>query len=139
MLLERLQTAVLILGMMFFYFIIMPEQVDHIEDARIVPTTVPSIAIWIIILAAVFQFFTSKTEVRLNSMLCVRAVICGGFVIACLAIMKRFGFEFGAPILALGVMLGIGERRLHWIVLGSTVIPLGVWFLVEQVLNRVLP
>jgi putative tricarboxylic transport membrane protein len=137
--LERLQTVVLILGMMLFYFFVMPGQVDHIEDARIVPTTVPTIAIWIIIIAAGFQLFTSKEAPKFNPILCFRAVLCTAFIIACIAIIKRFGFEFGAPILALGVMLGIGERRLHWLALGVVVIPIGVWLLVEQVLERILP
>lgn len=137
--LERLHTTLLIVGMLIFYFLVMPEQVDHIEDARIVPTTVPSIAIWAIIVAAGFQLISSKVRIELNPQLCLRAVICTAFIIACTSIMSRFGFEFGAPILALGVMLGIGERRPHWLFLSVVVIPLGVWLLVEQVLYRVLP
>ncbi|TCS38804.1 hypothetical protein [Reinekea marinisedimentorum] len=138
MTLERLQTVILILGMLFLYFVIMPGQIDHIENARIVPATVPTISIWIIIIAAVFQLFSTKVSVKFNPTLCLRAAIFAIFVITSITIMTRFGFEYGAPILALGVMLGIGERRLHWLFLGSTVIPISVWLLVENVLDRVL-
>ncbi|MGX9416649.1 tripartite tricarboxylate transporter TctB family protein [Vibrio sp. WJH972] len=137
--LERLQTGILILGMIFFYFVIMPGQVDHIENARIVPTTVPTIAIWIIIVTAVFQFISNKATINFNPTLCLRTIACVAYVITSISIMGHFGFEFGAPLLALGVMLLIGERRLHWLFLGAFVIPIGVWLLVEQVLNRYLP
>ena len=50
--------------------------------------------------------------------------------------MENIGFEVGAPILALGLMLGIGERRIRWLIVGALVVPLGVWLLAEQVLNR---
>lgn len=137
--LEKLHTGLLILGLVVFYFFVMPTQLDQIENARIVPKTVPSIAIWIIIVAALFQLFSRKISIKLNAVLCLRTLICSLFIIACIALMDRFGFQFGAPILALGVMLGIGERRLHWLFLGGLIIPLGVWVLVEQVLNRILP
>ena len=137
--LERIQTAVLTLAMLIFYFLIMPNEVDQIEDARIVPTTVPSIAIWTIIIAGAFQFFSDKVSLELKPQLCLRAIVCTVFIIASVATMERFGFEFGAPILALGVMLGIGERRLHWILLGTLLIPISVWLLVEHVLGRTLP
>lgn len=135
---ERLQTVLLILGMLFLYFVIMPEQVDQIKSSSIVPTTIPSIAIWIIIVAAGIQFFLSKESIEFNPILCLRAAVCISFIIACVVIMKRFGFEFGSPLLALGIMLGIGERRLHWLFLGSAVIPIGAWLIVEQVLGRIL-
>ncbi|MEP1765493.1 MAG: hypothetical protein ABJJ53_02390 [Sulfitobacter sp.] len=136
--LERLQSALLVLGMLIVYFFVMPGQVDLVEDARIVPRTVPSIAIGIIALAGVVQFLTSKAVIDIDVLLCVRAAICTAFVIACVAGMERFGFEYVAPILALGVMLGIGERRPHWLFIGVFVIPIGVWLLVERVLDRIL-
>ncbi len=136
--LERLQSALLVLGMLIIFFFVMPGQVDLIEDARIVPRTVPSIAIWIIVIAGVAQFLSNKEVIDLNLLLCIRAAICAVFIIACVAAMERFGFEYVAPVLALGVMLGIGERRLHWLFVGTFIIPIGVWLLVERVLDRIL-
>jgi len=135
---ERLQSALLVLGMVLFFFLVMPGQVDDIRNARIVPRTVPTIAIWTIIVFGVVQFARNQVRVTVDWALCARAAICAGFLIGCVAAMEHFGFEYVAPALALGIMLGIGERRLHWLLLGGFVIPLGVWLLVERVLDRAL-
>ncbi len=53
--------------------------------------------------------------------------------------MSLFGFEYVAPVLALALMLMIGERRPLWLVLGTVVMPLIIWFLVTFALGRALP
>lgn len=136
--LERIVTGAILVFSMTFLFLVMPQQVEAVSYGRIMPSTLPTILLWIISAAAAIQLVTLKDNVGLNS----RAVIRAAMVLALMAtttwLMDLFSFEYVAPILALLLMLFIGERRWHWLLLGGIVIPLGIWLLVEQVLNRAL-
>ena len=121
-----------------FHFLIMPGQIEEVGYGRIIPSTVPSIMIWIVIATAAVQLFTGKETVEVDRLVCARTLGFFALLAVALACMSRFGFEFIAPLLALAVMLAIGERRWYWLLLGGAVIPIGVWLIVERVLDRVL-
>jgi putative tricarboxylic transport membrane protein len=54
-------------------------------------------------------------------------------------LMQRFGFFYIAPVLALAVMLFIGERRPWWLLTGVIAAPALIWLIVEKLLERPLP
>lgn len=135
---DRIITSILILAMLALFFIIMPGQVEQVEDARIVPSTVPGIAIWLIITAGVAQLFWTRETVRIYWPIFIKVIGYLGLVTLAVAAMERFGFEYAAVPMALAVMWSMGERRWSWLLSGGVVIPLGVWLLVERVLDRTL-
>lgn len=136
---ERVLTAgIVVFGLVFLIFVI-PSQVETVDYGRIVPSTVPTIALVILTTTAVVQLFISKFAIPVDLLVCVRAALFVGLMAFAVWLMGRFGFEYVAPVLALAVMFLIGERRWYWLLLGGLIIPIGVWLIVEQLLDRLLP
>lgn len=136
--LERIVTGAILVFSMTFLFLVMPQQVETVSYGRIIPATLPTILLWIIAIAAAVQLIILKDNVGLNSRVVFRAALVLTLMTGSAWLMDLFAFEYIAPILALLLMLFIGERRWYWLLLGGIVIPLGIWLLVEQVLNRAL-
>lgn len=136
--LERVVTVAILVFSMTFLFLIMPEQVEAVSYGRIIPATLPTILLWIIAAAAAVQLVTLKDNAGLNSRVLVRAIIALTLMAIAAYLMDIFAFEYVAPILALLLMLFSGETRWYWLILGGIAVPLGIWLLVEQVLNRAL-
>lgn len=136
--LERSITFILIVLSLAVLFFVMPNQIEAVDYGRVIPSTVPTLVLWVIIGAAVIQLFQSREIIKLEAVIVARVI---GFILLLLAAvfaMERFGFEYTAPVLALLIMLAIGERRWPWLLLGGVVIPIGVWLIVEQLLDRPL-
>jgi putative tricarboxylic transport membrane protein len=136
---ERIFTAVLVCLGFGFLFIILPSQVETVDFGRVVPSTVPSIALWIIVIAGIIQFFTSTERIELHMHNSLRVIAFIAMFIAVVWLMEKFGFEYFAPVFAVCIMLFMGERRWYWLSFASLAMPLSIWLLVENVLNRVLP
>lgn len=136
---ERIFTAVLVCLTLGFLFVILPQQVESVDYGRVVPLTVPSIALWIIVIAGIIQFFTSTEHIELHMRNSLRASAFIAMFVASVWLMEKFGFEYFAPVFALCIMLFMGERRWYWLLFASIAMPLSIWLLVENVLNRVLP
>lgn len=136
---ERIFTAVLVLLGLILLFLILPQQVESVDYGRVFPSTVPSVALWVIIVAGVVQFFTSTERIEIHVTNSLRAIAFIAMFIASVWLMEKFGFEYFAPVFALVIMLFMGERRWYWLLFAAIAMPLSIWFLVENVLNRVLP
>lgn len=136
---DRPLTASIIVFGLVFIFLVMPSQVETVNFGRIVPSTLPTIALVILISASTVQLFTSKVTINVDALCCVKAALYVGIIALGVWLMGRFGFEYIAPPLALGIMLLMGERRWHWLVTGGVVIPIVVWLIVEHGLDRMLP
>ena len=54
------------------------------------------------------------------------------------AAMAGVGFALVAPVLALAIMLLIGERRPWWLAVGALAMPAMIWVFVVQILGRPL-
>ncbi|MQY43980.1 hypothetical protein GG681_15140 [Epibacterium sp. SM1969] len=135
---ERFLTGAIVVFGLVFLIRVLPTQVETVDFGRIVPSTVPTIALVILTAAAVVQLFTSKSSVTVDLLVCIRAALFVAMMVLAVWLMQRFGFEYVAPVLAISVMLLIGERRWHWLVIGGGVIPIGVWLIVERLLDRTL-
>lgn len=136
---ERIFTAFLVFLGVTFLFLILPQQVESVDYGRVVPSTVPKIALWVIVIAGIVQFITSKEHIDLNLANSVRAGAFIAMFVGAVWLIEKFGFAYFAPVFALLIMLFMGERRWRWILFAAGVMPLGIWFIVENVLNRVLP
>ncbi|WP_120631512.1 tripartite tricarboxylate transporter TctB family protein [Ruegeria sp. EL01] len=135
---DRIATGLIVLFGFVFIFWIIPSQIEEVEFGRIVPSTVPMIAMWALVVVAAIQFFTDKSTTSIDLLVFIRAAAFVALLVGAVYLMDRFGFEYVAPFLALSIMLAIGERRWYWLFFGGVILPLSVWLLVEHVLDRTL-
>jgi len=136
---ERIFTAVLVFLGLAFLFVILPQQVESVDYGRVIPSTVPKIALWVIVIAGVVQFITSKQRIEIHFTNGARAIAVIAMFVIAVWLIEKYGFGYFAPVFALSVMVFMGERRWYWLSFAGVAMPLGIWLLVENVLNRVLP
>ncbi|NSY40385.1 tripartite tricarboxylate transporter TctB family protein [Leisingera sp. ANG59] len=135
---ERIVTGGILAFGLTFLFLVMPQQVETVSYGRVVPSTLPGALLWIITIAAAVQMVTLKDDADFNTVVVIRAVGLLALMVAAVWSMDRLYFEYVAPVLALILMLFMGERRWYWLLLGGVAIPLGIWLLVERILDRTL-
>ena len=136
---DRVSGAFFFLFGLAMYFLIIPEYVELNDEGNLSPNTMPNI------ISLVIAFFGAvlvlkPTPHQLQNM---RYFVMTGTYIGILAAgiyaMSLFGFEYVGPVMALAIMLIIGERRPLWLGAGVIIMPLLIWFLVTYVLGRALP
>lgn len=121
------------------FFQVIPAYVEVTDEGNIAPSTLPN---WISIIIALggAALVLKPTDHQTQDM---RAFLITAGYVAVLTIgiytMSLFGFVYVGPILALAIMLMIGERRPLWLFAGAVAMPALIWFLVVHVLHRVLP
>lgn len=138
MIAERIVTGSIVVFGLVFLFLVLPSQVEDVDFGRIVPSTVPTIALVVLTGVAAIQLFASKFSFTMNAYVCIRAALFVGLMVLATGLIGRFGFEYIAPLFSLSVMLLIGERRWYWLIFGGFIVPVGVWLIVERLLDRVL-
>ncbi len=136
--LERIVTGGILVFGLTFLFLVLPHQVETVSFGRIIPATLPTALLWIITGAAAVQLVMLKDNTGLNTVVVIRATGYLALLVTAAWAMQHLSFEYVAPVLALVLMLLIGERRWYWLALGGVAIPLGIWLLVERVLDRTL-
>ena len=121
------------------YLAVIPVQVETAEGGNIAPDTLPNIASLIIAVSGLWLML-KPTAHQIRDW---RFFLTTGAYIAALALgiyaMSWFGFVYVAPVLALVIMLMIGERRPHWLALGVIGMPALIWAFVTLILDRSLP
>ncbi len=135
---ERIVTGGILVFGLTFLFLVLPQQVETVSFGRVIPATLPTALLWIIAGAAAVQMVTLKDDTAPDAMVVIKAAGLLALMVAAVWSMGRLSFEYVAPVLALILMLFMGERRWYWLLLGGIAIPLGVWLLVERVLDRTL-
>lgn len=136
---ERMPGILLACLGLVLYFHLIPGQTEVIEYGWTKPQTIPNVAAWIIAvggaaIAAVPPPFPKVHVIQFGRGLFFLAIMAAG-----LALIANLGFIFSAPVLALTIMLLVGERRLSWLVGGSVIMPFVIWLMVEILLGRNLP
>ncbi|SLN58865.1 Tripartite tricarboxylate transporter TctB family protein [Falsiruegeria litorea R37] len=121
------------------YFYVNPTYIETVDSGNIAPATMPNIVSIVIAICGAVLIFRPTTQQVRDPALIFKTGLYVVVLVAGLYAMSWFGFEYVAPVLALILMLLIGERRPLWIGLGVVVMPVTIWFLVTQVLERALP
>ncbi|MQY43957.1 hypothetical protein GG681_15020 [Epibacterium sp. SM1969] len=122
------------------YFVVIPTYVETIEDSSWVrPGTIPN-AIAVVLSVCGALLILKPTAHRVQGQ---REFLFAGLYFLLLAagllLMSYVGFVYAAPVIALVIMLMIGERRRLWLGVGVVALPAAIWLLVVQVLERALP
>ncbi len=128
----------LVLGLTL-YFYVNPTYIETVDGGNLAPSTFPNILALIVAVCGAILLFkpTAQQAPDLRAMFITSTYVA--MLVAGLYAMSKFGFEYVASVLALTIMLAIGERRPFWLLLGVVVIPALIWFLVTVVLGRALP
>lgn len=136
---DRWTGAFLLLFGLAMYFMVIPVFVEVTDEGNIAPSTMPN---WLSIIIALggAALILKPTLHQTQSL---QAFLIMGAYVAVLVIgifaMSYFGFVYVGPVLALVIMLMIGERRPLWLFAGTVIMPAAIWFFVEHLLHRVLP
>lgn len=131
-------TFFLVLGLALYFFI-NPNYIETVNGGNLAPSTFPNIlAIVLAVCGAALLFKPTTQQVPdLRNVLVTSAYVA--LLVVSLYAMSKFGFEYIAPVLALAIMVAIGERRPLWLGIGVVAMPGLIWFLVTVVLGRALP
>ena len=131
----------LVLGMVMLTVII-PGFVETAEGGVIQPGTLPTLLSWVMagcggwMLVRPSRLESGPVPPDAAQMRAagLYVVVIGGGVL----LMGVFGFPLVAPVLALVLMLMIGERRRGWLVAGVAAVPAAIWAFVALLLGRPL-
>lgn len=120
-------------------FLVIPEYVEDAEGGNLSPKTMPIVVAWIIAICGGLLVIKPTTHQAPNGRFFARALAYVAVLGLSIYAMSLVGFLYVAPVLALVIMLMIGERRPLWLGIGVVLIPAAIWFLVTQLLERALP
>ena len=136
---DRISGAFFFLFGLAMYFLVNPNYIESVDGGNIAPDSLPNVvSVIICFCGGILVVKPTSQQVRdLRSMTRTAMYIC--LLAAGVYAMSWFGFEYVAPILALAIMVMIGERRLPWLFLGVVGMPVLIWFLVTHALGRALP
>lgn len=136
---DRLSGAFFLLFGLAMVFVVIPEYVEDAQGGNLSPRTMPVIVAWVIAVCGGLLVIRPTThqapDARFFTLAFVYVAILGLAIYA----MSKVGFLYVAPVLALVLMLMIGERRPLWLGIGVVLIPAAIWGLVTQLLERGLP
>lgn len=136
---DRASGAFFLLFGLALYFLVIPAQTEVVDGGNLAPSTMPNILSWVLVICGAVMV-VKPTDFQTQG---VRPFLITAAYSAVLVIgvytMSLWGFEVVAAPLALVIMLMIGERRPLWLILGTVIMPLLIWFLVTYPLGRALP
>lgn len=136
---DRITGAFFLLFGLAMIFVVIPEYVEDVDRGNLSPKTMPVIVAWIIAFCGGLLVIKPTThrapDRKFFGMAFAYVAVLGVAIYA----MSLVGFLYVAPILALVIMLMIGERRPLWLAVGVVLMPAAIWYLVTQFLERGLP
>jgi putative tricarboxylic transport membrane protein len=118
---------------------VIPEYVENPEGGNLSPRTMPTVVAWIISVCGGALVIKPTTHQAPDLRFFAKAFSYVLVLAAAIYAMSLVGFLYVAPVLALVMMLMIGERRPVWLGVGVALMPALIWFLVTQLLERGLP
>lgn len=136
---DRLTGIFFIIFAVLFYVVIIPDQTEQVEYGWVRPHTVPNVMSIIIGLCGLTLAIRPKDAIGIDPGSILRAGMFAGVMLAGVFLISRIGFEWASPVLALAIMLLLGERRPLWLGFGAVLLPALIWLTVAGLLDRQLP
>lgn len=128
----------ILLGAILLFWLT-PAATETVDYGWMRPNTLPNILAWMMIIAGVGLALLPSEPSAPSFMLIGKGASYFLVIVMGLFAMSHFGYLVVAPLLALAVMLLLGERRLFWLLTGSALVPTAIWLFVEVLLSRPLP
>lgn len=120
-------------------FVVIPRHTEVIDYGWMRPQTLPNAMALVIAAAGVLLALRPRGAVAMEWGAAGRAAAYLVLVAAGVYLISLFGFKIVAPLIALAIMLLIGERRPLWLAVGAGGIPFAIWLVVPVLLGRPLP
>ncbi|MDA9929849.1 tripartite tricarboxylate transporter TctB family protein [Alphaproteobacteria bacterium] len=136
---DRLSGCFCVLLGLAMIFAIIPTYVEGPEDGSIAPATLPNILSWIIVVCGGFLVIKPTGHQTQDMRFFISAAAYAAVLAGAIYAMTLLGFVYVAPVLALVIMLMIGERRPLWLGFGVAGMPALIFIFVELLLDRSLP
>lgn len=128
----------LVLGALL-YFAVIPAQIDNGSGSWVLPATIPNAVSIIMAVCGLLLMLKPTDQRKPNTQDLIFATIYFVLLAFGLFAMSYAGFVYTAPFIALIIMLLIGERRPVWLGIGVIGLPVIIWVLVAEILERPLP
>ena len=139
MTLNRLSGIVVAVFGLVLLFWVIPRHTEAVSYGWLRPATLPNLTAVIVTLSGVVHALFPAGTAEFDVQPAIRAGLFFVISLAGLFIMRHLGFLIAAPLLAMVLMLMVGERRPLWLAAGVVMIPLGIWSSIELLLKRPLP
>jgi putative tricarboxylic transport membrane protein len=139
MTLNRLSGVVVAVFGILLLFWIIPRHTEPVHFGWLRPATLPDVTAVVIIISGIIHVLFPSGTAELDVQPAMRAGLFFVISLAGLFIMNHLGFLIAAPLLAIALMLLVGERRPIWLLAGAVMVPLGIWISIELILKRPLP
>jgi putative tricarboxylic transport membrane protein len=139
MTLNRLSGVVVAVFGIILLFWIIPRHAEPVDYGWLRPSTLPNITAIIIVISSIIHVLFPSGTAEFDVRPAMRAGFFFVISLAGLFIMRHLGFLIAAPLLAVVLMLIVGERRPLWLFAGVVMVPLGIWSSIELLLKRPLP
>ena len=130
--------AVVVFGTLLLFWVI-PVHTEPVDYGWLRPATLPNITAVVIIISGLIHVLFPAGTAEFDGASAKRAGLFFAISLAGLFVMRHLGFLVAAPLMALVLMVMVGERRPLWLAAGVAMIPLGIWSSIELLLKRPLP
>ncbi len=139
MLVNRLAGLLVALAGMVLLLAVIPANTETVDYGWMRPQTVPNACAVALVAFGLLQALLAGKPVRPDMPEVLRVVMFAALAALALWAMDAFGFAIVAPAFALVTMLLVGERRAGWLAAGTLAVPLVIWLVAVQLLDRTLP
>lgn len=129
---------ILVFGLAMF-FVVIPEYVEDAAGGNLSPKTMPNVMAWVLAICGGLLMIKPTNHRAPDARFFAQATLYVAILGFAIYVMSLVGFLYVAPVMALVLMLLIGERRVLWLGVGVVLMPAAIWFLVTQLLERGLP
>lgn len=137
---DRIAGAVVMGFAVLLWFVVIPDQVDHVDYGWMRPRTLPGICTALIGgLGFLLLVFPKSVSNRMPRKDIARLSALVALVIAALWAISQVGFLIVAPIVAAVLVALLRENRWPWILASVAGAPLVIWLIVAVLLQRPLP
>ena len=136
---DRLTGLAFVAVAALLFWVIIPWQTETVDQGWLTPDLLPSVMAVVIGLCGVALAVLPGAMPDFPLIPTLIAGIYAAILFAGLVLMNFVGFVWSAPILALAIMLVMGERRILWLALGAAGMPAAIWYCVAVLLERPLP
>ena len=137
--LNRISGLMIALAGAILFLWIIPNQVETMSFGWLKPSTFPNILSIIMIALGLLHFCFPAGTAVLERRLLLRLLFIFALCLVAVFLMNFVGFIFVAPVLVLIIMILIGERRPLWLLISVVLVPVSLWVIIAQVLEKSLP
>lgn len=141
---DRVATLVVLLAALGSIFVLIPSSTERIDYGTLSPEVVPTALAWVIAGLALLQLGLSvsgstKAPDPIDPADAFRAALIFAITVAIVYVMETISFLPAAIIIAASAAFLMRERRPIWFALTAIGIPVLIWLVVTQLLDRTLP